>query len=144
MKDAATVDTALGRGDGRLSLQPLGEGEIRILRFHGFKNGMPYCRIQLIHHDTTESATVNLMYHAISYVWGDPDDPLNFKPIICNGVKVYVPNNLHAAMVEIWRDQPLLKLWADAVCIDQHDTEEKSRQVALMYRIFRDAACVQV
>lgn len=130
--------------DRRLHLRQLGDGKARILRFRGFKEGIPSCQTQITHHGTYESATVNLTYHAISYVWGDPDDPLNRKPIICNGVEVFIPANLHAAIIEIWRDQPLLKLWADALCIDQDDAVEKSQQVGLMYRIFRDAACVQV
>jgi hypothetical protein len=78
-------------------------------------------------------------FDAISYVWGSPD---KIESIICNGSEVYIRRNLYLALCYIWSANPQKRLWADAICIDQDDNEEKSRQVALMNQIYSKAKCV--
>jgi hypothetical protein len=80
-------------------------------------------------------------FDAISYVWGSPDET---ESIICNGSEVYIRRNLYLALSYIWSADPQKRLWADAICIDQDDNEEKSRQVALMNQIYSKAKCVIV
>ncbi|KAJ2984407.1 hypothetical protein NUW58_g6075 [Xylaria curta] len=81
-------------------------------------------------------------YEAISYSWGDH---ANFdQGIILNGQVLKMTRNLYAALKAYrYYDRPRA-LWADAVCIDQSDAAEKSRQVAIMADIYSKARAVQV
>ena len=76
---------------------------------------------------------------ALSYTWGDPHD---CRHIICDGSKISITRNLHSALQRLRLvDKPLL-LWADAICINQRDNEEKEAQVQLMRRIYTTAYLV--
>ncbi|KAH7321322.1 heterokaryon incompatibility protein-domain-containing protein [Stachybotrys elegans] len=80
-------------------------------------------------------------YEALSYCWGDPNDRL---PIQCNGLPFRVTKSLHSALVRLrLPDQPR-RIWADAICINQDDTAERSSQVLLMQTIYRGAVSVVV
>ncbi|KAI7213930.1 hypothetical protein KC333_g6288 [Hortaea werneckii] len=79
-------------------------------------------------------------YNAISYVWGDASDTTT---MFVNGGKVIpITKNLAAALRRFRDDRVAVPLWADAVCINQEDLEERADQVRIMGRIF--AAAVQV
>ncbi|RSL96168.1 hypothetical protein CEP52_011657 [Fusarium oligoseptatum] len=81
-----------------------------------------------------------------SYVWGDAKDT---KPIKVNGISTPVTRNLadflkqtRALLPDIlikgsW-DKPAI-FWADAICINQKDPEERSHQVQLMKSIYSSA-----
>jgi hypothetical protein len=77
---------------------------------------------------------------ALSYVWGDASVT---SLILLNGKSHSVTTNLVNAMRGVYHhcaeggEGPWL--WADAVCIDQANTTEKSHQVPLMGRIYSDA-----
>ncbi|KAK0632469.1 heterokaryon incompatibility protein-domain-containing protein [Immersiella caudata] len=75
---------------------------------------------------------------AFSYVWGT-DAPDNI--ILVNDDKYYIQNNLFTALSHFSQDN-LSYLWADAICIDQTDEEEKSHVVQHMGDIFRRASKV--
>jgi hypothetical protein len=78
-------------------------------------------------------------YEAISYTWGDPSD----KSLLdCSNKTISVPRNLIEALRMLRRPDRLRILWADAVCINQKDLEERGSQVALMARIFSEASRV--
>ncbi|KAF5875479.1 uncharacterized protein Bfra_003933 [Botrytis fragariae] len=75
-------------------------------------------------------------YTALSYVWGDPEK----KKVIYIGHEVIgITVNLDSALRDI-RD-PLMKqyLWIDAICIDQANSSEKSKQVIQMAKIYQIA-----
>jgi hypothetical protein len=78
-------------------------------------------------------------YDALSYVWGNPRDTVQ---ILCNGLLTNVTVNLHAALVQIRSLQASMVLWADALCINQQDKQERSRQVAMMGSIYSGARLV--
>ncbi|KAE9367117.1 hypothetical protein N431DRAFT_429848 [Stipitochalara longipes BDJ] len=87
-------------------------------------------------------------FAAISYVWGDPNDT---EPITVNGVVVFITKGLASAIRHIQkhlqnalpsRPQQSFRLWADALCINQSDFEERSQQVQLMRDIYRSAKVV--
>ncbi|RSL80466.1 hypothetical protein CEP51_006571 [Fusarium floridanum] len=81
-----------------------------------------------------------------TYVWGDAKDT---KPIKVNGISTPVTRNLadflkqtRALLPDIlikgsW-DKPAI-FWADAICINQKDPEERSHQVQLMKSIYSSA-----
>jgi len=73
------------------------------------------------------------LYETISYVWGDPGQ---LAWIQLSGHNFSVPHNTHVALQRMrLSDQPRT-LWIDAVCINQDDVHERSRQVLLMGRIY--------
>ncbi|KAJ8118593.1 hypothetical protein OPT61_g484 [Boeremia exigua] len=80
-------------------------------------------------------------YQALSYTWGDPDDK---STIPCNEKIVSIPRNLSEGLRVLRRPDRLRILWADAVCINQKDPEERGSQVQLMSRIFSEASRVLI
>ncbi|KAJ4989724.1 heterokaryon incompatibility protein [Stagonosporopsis vannaccii] len=80
-------------------------------------------------------------YQALSYTWGDPNDT---STIVCNEGTVTIPRNLAEGLRVLRQPDRLKILWADAVCINQKDTEERGSQVQLMWRIFSEASRVLV
>jgi hypothetical protein len=78
-------------------------------------------------------------YSAISYVWGPPRSEV---PIICNGQECLVTESLAQALRRFRRPSERTHLWADAICINQDDKEERSAQVARMGEIYAQATQV--
>lgn len=77
----------------------------------------------------------NPEYETISYVWGDAKLR---KPIDVNESRIQVTVNLLSALRRFrYRDRPRV-LWTDAACINQGDKDERSSQVRLMWRIYKD------
>jgi hypothetical protein len=62
----------------------------------------------------------------LSYVWGDPKDTL---PLVIGDAQIAITRNLDALIREISLDSAQEYIWADAICINQNDDEEKSWQV---------------
>ena len=79
-------------------------------------------------------------YIALSYVWGSND---NKRQIRCDQSPLAVTRNLHEGLLAL-RD--VLSGggygWADAICINQANSKEKSDQVLQMDRIFGGAETV--
>jgi heterokaryon incompatibility protein (HET) len=80
-------------------------------------------------------------YECISYTWGPPI----LECLHCDDGSVFnITSNLHSAIVRFRSNSEVRPLWADAVCIDQANVKEKSPQVPLMARIYREARGVLV
>ncbi|KAH7024855.1 heterokaryon incompatibility protein-domain-containing protein [Microdochium trichocladiopsis] len=77
---------------------------------------------------------------ALSYVWGDPTET---TPMTVNGVEVTITRNLHHALSMMSSDMKTVYFWVDAVCIHQADDDEKSSQLSIMSRIYREAISVR-
>lgn len=74
-------------------------------------------------------------YNAISYTWGD----LTASKHIWVGTKrLSVTENCHYALWQARKHQSRYDtpIWIDAICINQHDDAEKSKQVAMMASIY--------
>lgn len=86
-----------------------------------------------------ELLTEGTTFEALSYVWGDP----NIREVIkVNDTLVSVTKNLHDALRRL-RDETVARvLWVDALCVNQQDGIEKSRQVNLMAKIYATATAV--
>ncbi|EOD45301.1 putative heterokaryon incompatibility protein [Neofusicoccum parvum UCRNP2] len=83
-------------------------------------------------------------YGALSYTWGDQSQK---RPILLNDTVVHVGRNLEAALRRFVRYPDYadgLKLWVDAICINQRDLQERSRQVRRMGNIFSSALLVTI
>lgn len=82
-----------------------------------------------------------LGYEALSYVWGSSKERTD---TICNGKTVKITRNLGEALQRVrLADRPRF-IWADAICINQEDIEERGHQVRLMGLIYRKAKCVLI
>jgi hypothetical protein len=75
-------------------------------------------------------------YEAISYLWGDSNVKVD---VICDGKFIGVTPNLRDALRRVRLPSNKRILWADAICINQADPEERSKQVRLIRQIFRGA-----
>lgn len=80
-------------------------------------------------------------YVALSYTWGDQSDPATIK---LNGNMTLIGRNLASALKNVRLKERWCTLWADALCIDQQDDVEKSRQVQSMPTIYEAAKLVIV
>ena len=75
-------------------------------------------------------------YEALSYTWGQPIFPeVLHTP---NGV-LKITENLALALRRLRFKDRVRYLWIDAVCINQNDATDKSRQVAMMGSIYKSA-----
>ncbi|KAF3766524.1 HET-domain-containing protein, partial [Cryphonectria parasitica EP155] len=75
-------------------------------------------------------------YEALSYKWGDVKDK---ETIILNGFELAIGKNLRAALRFLRRlnGQASYKLfWIDALCINQDELDERTRQVQWMGQIY--------
>jgi hypothetical protein len=77
-------------------------------------------------------------YVALSYAWGDPT---LLKTVLVNDQTLEITVNLHEALRQLQTAQPV-RLWVDAICINQKDDSEKSDQVKQMKGIYKDATAV--
>ena len=79
------------------------------------------------------------IFQTLSYAWGSP---VKHNTIICDGKSLPVTVNLERALRRI-REKICPKdifssaIWIDAVCINQADDLEKSKQVAMMGEIYQ-------
>ena len=79
-------------------------------------------------------------YEALSYTWGDPSDS---RTISVNGhpQAISITANCEAALRRLRFPDRERTVWIDAICINQRDVVERSRQVRLMADVFRQASC---
>jgi hypothetical protein len=85
-------------------------------------------------------------YEALSYTWGFKGHSSSIR--ICSGVGKFeefdIQANLESALRQLRRAHSYRLLWADAICIDQENPEEKNHQVAKMAEIYNNAENVCV
>jgi hypothetical protein len=79
-------------------------------------------------------------YMALSYHWGNLN---NTTSIRVNGIELQVTVSLEAALRRL-RAERVTTVWADALCINQMDREERSLQVRRIGTIFKRAFEVAV
>jgi hypothetical protein len=107
------------------------EPQIRLLQFKSCDATSLEFSIQ--HHNLADKP----QYVALSYTWG-PETPTSF--ITIDSTRVEVRQNLFQ-FLETWSSHFRgTYLWIDQICINQADIRERNMQVAMMDRIYRDAA----
>ncbi|KAK5696269.1 hypothetical protein LTR17_024346 [Elasticomyces elasticus] len=98
---------------------------------------------------TQSSDPSNDDYQTLSYAWGPTyaDGSHLTHHVVCDGALIAVTANLHGALLQIRQDYAFngidastLPLWCDALCINQVDLEERSKQVRLMGEIFANSS----
>lgn len=121
---------------------PLQDGEIRCLRLLA-SHSADEIRLSLEIRNLDQGIISNedaFTYEALSYEWGDPAQPRH--SIYINEQEMSIRLNLWLALKYIARSNVLL--WADALCINQDDVEERAQQLAIMGDIFAGAEQVRV
>lgn len=80
-------------------------------------------------------------YEALSYVWGDATKPHSL--VIGTGERLPITKSLNDALRSLrsLQSSPIY-IWADAVCINQIDIEERNHQVQMMATVYRKASRV--
>ena len=79
-------------------------------------------------------------YEALSYVWGDPTFVVDIRiqptqPSV-DYERVWITQNLETSLRFLRRSTETRCLWVDAICIDQRNDAEKSKQVPRMKDIY--------
>lgn len=120
--------------------------EIRIIKIHAAQN-------QATVQDADKTITCSLEtiplreanpFHALSYVWGEAEPT---APILLNGRVVPVRRNLWNFLFALRSrfcqgSTDTIKIWADFICIQQADLEERSAQILIMGEIYQAADSV--
>jgi hypothetical protein len=83
----------------------------------------------------------NPKYEAISYCWGGQVPSLEIE---CNGGRMKITENLSEALRAFRKPNTIISVWADAICINQKDKDEKTSQVPLMQKIYGQASNVNI
>ena len=91
----------------------------------------------------THLANSDIEFEAISYVWGDPVPACYLREIESNNM-LRITENLFLALRALRYPDRSRILWADAICINQSDNDEKSHQVKDMGSIYSIARTVNV
>lgn len=78
------------------------------------------------------------IYRALSYAWGDPKLTAEIN-IEGNEAPTTIGPNLSLAIRYIRHDSDDVVLWADALCINQNDIQERSDQVRMMGSVYDGA-----
>jgi hypothetical protein len=106
-----------------LELQPGQDGDL-------VKCNLRYARLQKF-----------VLYEALSYTWGDPKI---VHYIQLDEHQFGITSNLMSALLPLRLRDKLRLLWINAVCINQLDNDEETRQVMLMRKIYEHALRVLV
>jgi hypothetical protein len=85
----------------------------------------------------------NPEFEALSYVWGVCKEE-DLVPVEVSGHEFRVTPNLKDALQYIRKEKEEVCMWADAICINQQDEEEKAIQVGMMRDIYKTAKIVTV
>lgn len=141
--------------------------EIRILKiFHGEENETLRCMLfTTVLSSTTgrepfsNKAEDQHPYWALSYCWGDEEEPQNkielyydtggrdpthnLSPLNRSGI-FYIRDNLAAALRQFRERYIDVNVWVDALCINQDNNIEKTAQVSRMAEIYGGAETVCV
>lgn len=119
----------------------LPDGSIRVILL---KPGPPEAPLQAeLHSVRLEIGTAaSHSYEAISYCWGDAG--FTRKLDLLGQGTLPLTESLFLALHSLRHTERPRTLWADAVCINQSDLEERSAQVAVMGDIFAQADRVLV
>jgi hypothetical protein len=130
-------------------LSPLGDGQIRLLQVSERSDDSNIlCSLTVV------SLRDEPEYFALSYTWGSPFPEYEVLSgakaaisVVCNGVEISVKPNLHDFLLHCSRHpDPAFRglVWVDALCINQKDHLERSKQVQLIGDIYKSAAQVIV
>lgn len=124
---------------------PQPDKQIRLLELDAVNSHDPNIPPALYGRLYTISLPSDQDFTALSYVWGQKDPGTSQRE---NRLVLYCGDHQHevrlgpncwSALWHISNTRGTLKIWVDALCIEQGNDEEKSRQIALMRTIYASA-----
>lgn len=118
--------------------EPLRTHEFRIIKIH--RNDAGSLSATMIRVDLNSAPG----YVALSYAWGDLGDT---RILRVNGRDVRISVSLYEALQAISQSKAHsenVMVWADALCIDQSNLEERNQQVRVMTPIYQNAQSVAI
>lgn len=154
--------------------QKLEKREIRVLKLHPGYRGQPleatlrHLTLDQVTRPRWSSRSSQTDYFAVSYAWGKPifshslsvrhsntrtlyktvDFPMSMlRPRLKTGSKTIdfpITESLYEALQQFRLRAGSVHLWADQICINQSDVDERNAQVAMMADIFASAREVYV
>ncbi|KAL0931131.1 heterokaryon incompatibility protein [Colletotrichum truncatum] len=122
-------------GDKVYRYNELGESEFRLVRVLPAR--MSKIKCEVVH----ASISSPPRYIAISYAWGDAGDTRRLE---LEGADIPVSVSLHGALDAVRQKNEIVTVWVDALCIDQQNRDERTRQVQLMTKIYSKAQSVAI
>lgn len=136
-----TISNAIPNLKSTYRYSPLPAGWIRLLRLLPHPDEDTIIRCELVHYPLLSSGKGTHLYEALSYVWGSEEKPCR---ICVDGDDLYITENLQTVLLRL-RDASFERIiWADGICINQDDIEERSLQVQYMMNIYSRASQVIV
>ncbi|KAJ8118432.1 hypothetical protein OPT61_g574 [Boeremia exigua] len=118
------------------------------LRLISIRHGPFHSALTLDIFHSTLGHEDSVAFDALSYVWGSPDNPQTIKANIAStdgtirAFDVSVTHNLATALHHLRHPEEERTVWADAICINQSDYDERAQQVLMMGDIYRSARSV--
>ncbi len=143
----------MGSSTSRVQYSPLTGSQIRLLHFKNPSSATDNIELRLKHYDTAQQIPP---YLALSYVWGASGKN---RTVRVNSRAFPVTDNLYDALKHIrdllpffstgiaevtQRDQGTPLFWIDALCINQGNLDEKSKEVPKMAQLYSKAFTVLV
>ncbi|KAI8716452.1 HET domain-containing protein [Fusarium sp. LHS14.1] len=116
------------------SYKPLNKDDIRLLVLHP---GQVDCDLRAVVYRCPLLAANN--FQAVSYTWGSSE--LSHSLWTPEGT-IKLSASLHATLRCIRHEKQPVLLWADGICINQRDDNEKAEQIRLLPQVFQRATCV--
>jgi Heterokaryon incompatibility protein (HET) len=114
---------------------------IRILELWPARPKSASLRGRLVDVDIALESQNRPRYDCLSYVWGyDAGD----RPINLEGQEVLVTQNCEAALRQLRNKSRSIRIWIDALCINQQNISERNQQVRMMEEIYRKAKHVRI
>ncbi|KAI0174729.1 heterokaryon incompatibility protein-domain-containing protein [Pestalotiopsis sp. NC0098] len=98
-------------------------------------NGTHLIRCELLTHSVGRLP----QFVALSYTWGNPSTT---HKIVIGRQIIEITETLANALQQMQHPKRTLKVWADALCINQADDIEKGQQVQMMDKIYTKACLV--
>jgi len=117
------------------------DADIRVLRILASSSGEVVCELKPIKFGS-------LPYLALSYVWGSYEAPTTMPKIMIrektwgtsrNQRTMAIRRNLFGALEQLRHPTKDINCWADAICIDFENVEERESQLALTRDIYQRA-----
>jgi hypothetical protein len=118
-----------------------GPQSIRLLTIHPAENITDSIKCSI---ETVDLVSEKDKYDAISYSWGMDDGSGDAFLLTLDDKPFYITQNLWDGLRRIRRCKEPVRIWIDAVCINQNDDAEKSVQVLMMADIYAGAENVHV
>lgn len=113
---------------------------IRLLYLH---SGSLYHQLPLEASIREVSINDHPSFGALSYTWATESGCVSLsRELVCDGESIKITQNCEAALKRLRRGNEDQVLWVDAVCVDQHNDEEKGQQIGLMRQIYSQASWV--